>query len=506
MYKTNIQTGNQYLPDGSTYLKLWIIFEHDDTGTDRNWYTYDKNILVEDWGTISWNYDLDQLLLVPGRCVLKLSDLDSVLFNLFFGIDAIGLITDKRAKIKIYRNTTLVFSGKIAEDAIDYDVANYKVEIQAFSDLDLLNKTMVYDEDGASLNPLSYSDSTYYNTVNLIHEIYKEVDSSIALTVKHTWDFYGLKNTAPGDFRLYDIDFTEIKQNSHYLYFDTSRGITSLGDALKKLAMDWGCFTGLLNDEEAFFSKIFYYDPDDLQSLGRVLSHRVQYKFNLKEYVKIKVLGVSAYYTEGNYLEIEDKILTRDETIVFFYCDAFNRTFIGTSGTDVYADINRPDNFVFYDIYDTDMSIGDIYSNNGSEFKIVTKQPPYLVMLKSSGTNDPTSSGDLVKVSGTGTTPLTYSNVFELDGVDFEIYRAVDEYAGITTSNGYDFGRLLALYWYKYRGNIENCRVDKFIVGGINYHLLKCFNYDGKKYQPISLKLNLAKYTSEIEAIYLGEL
>ena len=65
---------------------------------------------------------------------------------------------------------------------------------------------------------------------------------------------------------------------------------------------------------------------------------------------------------------------------------------------------------------------------------------------------------------------------------------------------------LLAQLWYDSRGSIQNSRVDKFTVVGVDYDFLKSFNYGGYKYQIIGMRKNWEKSTTEIEALYLGAL
>ncbi|MGE5353919.1 MAG: hypothetical protein ACM3P0_17665 [Acidobacteriota bacterium] len=76
-----------------------------------------------------------------------------------------------------------------------------------------------------------------------------------------------------------------------------------------------------------------------------------------------------------------------------------------------------------------------------------------------------------------------------------------------TVGGGYSkSAQLLANFWYKFRGNMQNCRADIFKVAGITYDFLKNFTYGGRKYQIIEMTKNLAGNTTDITALYLGEL
>lgn len=68
-----------------------------------------------------------------------------------------------------------------------------------------------------------------------------------------------------------------------------------------------------------------------------------------------------------------------------------------------------------------------------------------------------------------------------------------------------DNGSLMAKFWYKHRGLIKNMRIDKFTARGIKYDFTKNFNFNGEKFQIISLRQQLGKNLTHIDAIYLGE-
>ena len=67
-------------------------------------------------------------------------------------------------------------------------------------------------------------------------------------------------------------------------------------------------------------------------------------------------------------------------------------------------------------------------------------------------------------------------------------------------------GELLKDFWYNNRSNIQKNRADYFDVSGVGYNYLKDFNYNGYKYQIISLEKDFERDKSIIEALFLGAL
>lgn len=68
----------------------------------------------------------------------------------------------------------------------------------------------------------------------------------------------------------------------------------------------------------------------------------------------------------------------------------------------------------------------------------------------------------------------------------------------------YNWMEIVAKLMYHYRSKTYNNRVDVFKMKGINYDYSKNFNYDGSKYQILSMRKYLSEGYTEIEAIYLG--
>lgn len=155
--------------------------------------------------------------------------------------------------------------------------------------------------------------------------------------------------------------------------------------------------------------------------------------------LKTKSLNVStASVNSGNgqtrkILTIGDSTVNAGETLnevkTFFDADGMNVTFLGTRNSYVnhegrggwtvndYATAGR---VLFKFNYSSgNVSKDSVYSVNGSQYTITEVNVGYFSAQKTSGTNNPTSSGILTKVSGIGDASITYSSFELVDGNPF---------------------------------------------------------------------------------------
>jgi len=146
--------------------------------------------------------------------------------------------------------------------------------------------------------------------------------------------------TTGGEIReLNKKDFDEIEIDTRWLFFDSdNQTVLNCGDILKKLAIDWFCFTGMIHEEKAFFYKLFYYDSGNTQTLGTVLKHEIKYEYSLIEYVKINCgINKDTHNVSGNYTALENKRLIRN-TLPSFWKNY--ETSVGISGESSIKDDN----------------------------------------------------------------------------------------------------------------------------------------------------------------------
>lgn len=510
MYTIEISTENQYINE-TDYAKLIITFTVDLTATNKYWSAVEKGIKVADWGVLEWSYDIEDALLVPGTYELLLTDKDGVLDELFFGHTAEALACSKAAKVEIQINGMTEYIGIVQEDGILYDKGNLTVKLNLDPKIDVINKRKLFDDENNPYNPFGYNSNYYYSIITILEDIFQLVNPNISyssgkLEIYHDWNFEGKQDHSPA-VKMPDIHFMELLQLINPLYFSNSKGLDTCGDVLRKMALDWCSFTGMVHNERAFFKKLFHYDSTNLQTLGTVYQHHKYYKYGLIDYVKVITdISRTLKYTKGTDTQLEDRFLSRD-ALPGFYDGKASPDVAATNI--IAASVSRPNHFGFNcNPASPTPAVGSIYSHNGSTFRVkwywlTVSNYIVLTMERVSGVNNPTSTGTLTRVSGVGADSLSFTQSGSCDG-DYHIYQVSDP--NLLNGSFVDNGELIAEFWYNHRGFLENCRVDFFSVKGVGYDFLKDFNYGGSKYQPISLRKFISESRSEFEALYLGEL
>ena len=509
IYTTTITFPVQNINDSGDTIQVILVFTHNLTGTNRNWTSEEKNLLISKHGELDISYNLDDPLLVPGSLSMEISDEDGVLDDLFFGSGTIALATYKQALLTIKINGVEKYSGNCIEDTIKSNTGTRIISFTVAPKTDLIVKRELYNTENKWTNPFSFTPTSYYSVIEILENIFHLVNPSISylggsLELIHNWQFQG-KGEGVGNF-INDIMFQELYQMIDPLFFDNSFGLTNCGDLLKKLAIDWGAFTGMVGNNKAFFKQLFHYNAGNVQTVS-VYAFQKAYRYGLIDYVNFStnIGGPNEPYEEGIYTELADRYIERTSLPGFFITS-------GSSGTNIKSVISRLNYFVFNhgSTISSPPDEGTIYSNNGSTFQVMgtviatsgMTTTSYVSTKRVSGIDNPTSSGTLTLVSGTGPGTITYSSVTNADDT-YDIYQA--RLSTLLNNSFADHGKLSANFWYTYRGNIQNCRVDKFIFNGIDYDFLKDFEYAGNKYQPISMKFYYAENKVECEAIFLGD-
>lgn len=493
-------------------IQIKLIFSHDTAGSNRDWNSGDYNLRVLSYGKRQYSYDLEDPLLVPSSNDMVIGDPDKILEDFLFGIGTIPLATDKKAVLHKYINGTLIFVGSFIEDSIKYDEGSAQLSFTAMPQTDILMKQMILDDENNPTNwvTTNYTASTYEKITDLIQDFYQLLNPSLVVTpinspiniyTQQDWIYRGNKGSL-GGITFYNLEFSELWLSTDMVFFNAGFAQKSVGEALKKLAIDFGCFTGVVSYTKAFFKQLFSYDTGNLQTV--VVQNRVKgYRYGLIDYVKVNSdqAGITAPFTAGTYSDLENRVLLRS-----CYIHA------SESATDLLA-VVQPLTRVSTAIYSIDGSLittypeeGSIYSYAGQTFECVGKfesgATAYLVMKYLSGSSNP-ASGTFTKVSGIGDVSIAFTFDSELA----DTYSVTGSRDPINLDNTHRaFGQTLANFWFATRGNMNNCRVDKFTLLGIGYDFLADFNYDGSKYQPISMVHHDSQGFTECEAIYLGEL
>lgn len=317
--------------DGNT-IQIDLQFEATGSGVIST-----DGIGFRDLGTIRWKYDIDDLLLVPGTVDVTFIDIDGNLEPWFTNVGLPGtIVSDQNAKLTITYNSNVEYIGYMILETLTI-YSNCLIKFKVSPRIDALNNWMVYDKTGTSNMggaAFGYADGTWENIVGVIEDIYQIVNSGITvasgkLVIDHDWVFAGLRD--PDLHVENSIPFEDIEEHTNYLFFDSTQGIESLGDVLRKYSADWCAFTGMIHEEKAFFRKFYYYDAANTQVLTNVLKHNKTY-FNPVTYVDITDIN-SQNYTQGTYTTMAGKYITRTTFVGF---DAGSSNMVANYGGDDY--------------------------------------------------------------------------------------------------------------------------------------------------------------------------
>lgn len=516
-YSTIITFPVQRISDSET-MQLIMTFEHA-TGSNRTWNAVDYNLKVERYGNLLIDYDLDDPVMVPSKISQTIADPGNVIEEMLFGTSTLAQATDKRFLIELKVNASTVFIGCILEDSIVFNENTKRLTYTSSPNIDIINKTNLYNRDGEALNPFEKTEggAVAQGIVGILEDVYGLVDDTISfptsLIIDHLWKFRGIRSDYDGNV-LEDIELSELEVTTNNFYFDNTFDLKTCGDLLRKLAIDWGAFTGMLSNGKAFFKKLFYYDPANVQTVN-VKSHIKAYKYELLDYVRVvNYYALSTVYEKPNsdaYTEAEGRYLERKLLASQTYYADDPPTWAGY----LFANCSRPDTFAFLfaDTVTTMPAIGDTYSHNSSVYEVVGTRDYDLSWatgcitgLRISGTNDPETHGDLTRLTGSGDATIAFTASQDLETES--PYRIIGSKDNDLLSGEWQLNHadLVAEFWWHWRGNINYCRVDKFVLKGVTYDFLKSFNYGGKKYQPISMDYHFSQGITICEAIYLGEL
>lgn len=282
-----------------------------------------------DAGEIDWSLDLEELWIMAGIWTLRLGDYhaNEYLADLFFDDGNTALAAegvDRRPTVKLEvkhggsGSYVTEFIGSVLDEGgakRENGAAGKVVTLAVSPKLDALNRTMLY-KDGAALNPLSYTQNTYHLLTDMISDIFAQVDPSVSVSITHAWEYKAQYGVNPWH---YDVTFAELYQYVNELFLDTSYGLETLGDVLRKLAVDWGAIAGMVHSEKAFFRSIFRTQPSNYFTPTHVYGDNWLYNLPVFKYVKID--GANGNYgEEGSFTDLQGEFLNR-KALPNFYGD-----------------------------------------------------------------------------------------------------------------------------------------------------------------------------------------
>lgn len=341
-----LKSRRQQVNNNGDVLQLVVTLQSpSDTGAETHKMEEDKDIRVSDWGELEWSYDFEDALLVPGTYNFTLEDGDSYLYQLLFGPAYAQY--QKNAEVRVLLNDATEYVGTLQEDAIRFDRGSRRAKLTVDPFSIKLNQQQLYNADGSAVNPFNFKYQHYYSVQHLLEKMYGLVSPLISvgagsLSIYHDWNFYATLQNPNSPYNLWELwdgKFTELFQLVDPLFFMSEYGLVTVGDVLKKLAMDWCCFTGLIHRDKAFFKKLFCYDPTNTQSLD-VLNTIATYQYQTIDYVKVDAQGI--IYERGVNTHLEGRDIQRKSLPAFVRSKAFTNVKAGVArglGQDGYYNV-----------------------------------------------------------------------------------------------------------------------------------------------------------------------
>lgn len=284
----------------------------------------DKSLLILDHGKTKWAYKIEDNLVSPQSQGFSISDPTGYLRGLLMGTSSEQAATQKQFDIDLKLNGTSIFQGLTVEDnttckLIENTAGSYIVKFTAFpKNIEEVFKKNLYTATGTAVNPFGYTNGVHELLTDIIDDIWQLMNSSITVDYNQHWLF---RDASPPPT---DITFAELGYfpNEHF-FSGPLDGIETCGDLLKRYCLEFGCFTGLKDYDNAFFTQLFFYDSGSTQSLGKVHSKVEGYIWNLLYYVQTTVLGSPTIRAAGTYTKaIENQNLIITDAIASIVVDA----------------------------------------------------------------------------------------------------------------------------------------------------------------------------------------
>ena len=482
---------------------ITLQFTIDDDGDNVTYLASNQNSIMRRRGTIGMTYDFDNHFLMPNEYAFEVADLDGELSDLLYDGALAGKVRKEffvKVEIK-YSGTSIYkteFSGYNANDLLDNDVLNLTHYFTALPKTNILNETYLFSKEWRSdlfdadplrsitwpNNPLNLDfykqgTSARWNWIylkektgekGLINEIFKLINPAIAVDFVQNWIFYG--NDWPAysypNNQKYDITFADLILDGNWVggVFSSNMlsQVESVGDLLKLLAFEFGCMAGITTQDKAFFKQMFYFDPDNVQTLGVLTDqgYRKKYKFGKLDFV-----------------ELNSTFLKQD-----------------TNQANRYVPQNyKPTGFAPF------TAQGKISGNNGLTKELITCADSFSFFL---GYIQESNTASNLRAANSGDPNRFYS-----------VFGVKDNFIGLTPlfpgfylggTNGFmPLAIFLAEYHYNLRGLLYKTQVHEFTVNGLNYDFLKGFVHDGSNFSIIGIEKDLDKCLTKIEAIKIEE-
>ena len=443
---TTLSTDAQVVNNSGDTAQLIIVWTIPFGSGDTPYDAKTEGVRVLDWGKINWAYDMEDTLLVPGQYSVTLGDSNLFLRNLFFDTNLYGYGSNPVVTLKI--NGVVEYIGTVTEDSTTYDVGNRSISFTCDPNTTTMNNFMLFEQDGTTpVNPFGYAGGDYpstgypINLTDMLTSIFQKVDPAITY--------------ASGKIEIFH-DWLFWSTNTD----DGSHGVWNDQIPLSSLQI---------------IPRFFFGTGYGVQTLGDVLRR------------------LATDFCSFTGLIHQQKAFFKK----LFRYDSGNTQSLGTI-------INR----VFGYKYGL---IDYVYVTAPSVYAFLGDGPQIYEQGTNTHLTERTLERTLLAVFHWSSNPVNvftnvnYNGPPNGGGASHDSYVLKVEDPNLLGLGGYhDIGEVAAAFWYHYRGQVINCRIDKITTIGITYDFLKDFVDDGRKYQPIGMEKDIANNLTTIDAIYLG--
>lgn len=481
-----IHIWNIKLPSGlRARVNLGFIVEED--GADTYLYAEDIGIKFLSIGEQTWEYDVNEFWLVPDTMNFEFYDEDLALYNRFFLND----LYQKRPVVNFQTETAIgsgvyetQHQGRVVFDTVDFQAAKKIISMTGAASTDVLNETLLYNDDGSARNPLGYTAPAippypqhadppaagypfFVNLKELIHDIFKLINPDIELEFKVNKKYMGVNKRTPGGGLVTQTNIAaeDIQVLTYYYFFNRNSGLSTVAEVLKELAFTFGCVAGLESNDKAFFRQFFQSGADTDNVTSQVLNAQTQLKIYPIRYVLI---------TEGRVHYIDPYPNTESGGAAVFGV----RQYLAAGNPPAYA---VPNASAKSGIDDENM-IRPILKT--TYYRALQSDPNYQAYFSDFFWFADPERDEYAE---------HYSPISFTYGDQYAIHRA---HRGSTEVFFCDD---LAQTWYEVMRQTRHTQM--VTLKGVDYSYVKNFSYQGRTYQPIIMRKNYMKNVTEVEGL-----
>lgn len=138
--------------------------------------------------------DNDETIVFPSNCTIKLFDPGKQAY------DRLKLNEDK---VEVYLNSVRQYVGRVYVSETYHDEKRGETSVLIVDGMQKLKNLKIRDSAGNQVTDLGYSDNEYHKLVDLVRDIFKQINPDVTLNVEHDWEFRYAGVTSGGINDLY---------------------------------------------------------------------------------------------------------------------------------------------------------------------------------------------------------------------------------------------------------------------------------------------------------------